>query len=893
MTSVGPSAMEVEAPRETPMLRPARSRGTQGKKIPLSANFFKLTLAGLQAIYQYDVEMLVERKDKARGGKNNDAQGNATEEDAAQRQPPSINRTIFNRWVRQQCPNIHAAYDGRKIAYSAVGFPSSVLGKPCVLKCDREGVAPEANADARADEVRVVVRHTATLDPRELASGNVNAPGVQPVINALDVALSEGNSRRFVEVGRTFFSSNGARDLTGGTQAWRGFYQSIRMTQSGLTVNVDESFTPFWANGSLLDLCKSANGGRLPLNDFQWKKLGKDLHSVRVKARHTNISYRVFGFSPNGADRCFFKDNTTNENVSVADYVFKQYGVQLQQPNLPCVKTSPKRDILVPLELLDVCANQRRAKAMTPQQTTAMIKTAALKPRDRKICASTSIATAKYNEDETCSAFGMTVNPRMETVEARVLNPPKLQYRSGRRDQQGRQLLQSVSPRNGAWNMANNQVFKGCMIHHWVVIQVGRCMRRNELDDFIQKMVHIGTDNGLLFNGSRPNVIDQVREDRFENVLRNAIVEGNNTASRAQGPPNQRLQLVVIIKEKQDTFVYNTAKRICDLEMGVASQVLLAKKIQAQRGRPEQYIANVMLKINAKLGGCNVNVERYPMDAFNPAFSKLPHIVLGADVTHPAPGGGNRPSVAALVGSRDKEGMQYSGAIRNQASRQEIIQDMGSMFLEVYKQWFLNFNPRIHARAIIMFRDGVSEGQYQQVMDHEVPAIRAAAKSVYANHPPPKITYIIVTKRHHARFFGSDRTDARNDLDRNGNVIAGTVVDSGVTSKNLWDFYMNTHAGIQGTNRPSKYTVLLDECNMSADQLQAYVFRLSHSYARCTRSVSMVNSAYYAHLLAFRGRIFLGDDGSDNASEMSTGSSAVIPPTEKVHPNLGNTLYFI
>lgn len=893
MASVGPVAMEVDVAPELPMPRPAHDKGTQGKKMRLAANFFRLKLGALQSIYQYDVELLVTRQERGRGRKGDDAQ--ASKEDVAPRQPSSVNRIIFNRWLRQYCRNIAVAYDGRKIVYSAAELPPAVLYKPFILKCDREGVAPQANApDSRVEEVTVFVRQTSTLDPAQLASGNINAPGVQPVINALDVALSEGNTRRFVEVGRTFFSSKGARDLTGGAQAWRGFYQSIRMTQGGLTVNVDESFTPFWSNGSLVDLCAKANGGRLPMNDFQWKKLGKDLHSVRVRARHTNITYRVFGFSPNGADRCFFNDSASGENVSVASYVFKQYGVQLQRPSLPCVKTSPSRNILVPLELLDVCENQRRSKAMTPQQTTAMIKTASLRPRDRKISASSSVATAKYNEDETCAAFQISVDPQMVSVEARVLRPPDLQYRSTRRDRAGKQLLQSVSPRNGSWNMANNQVYKGSFIRHWVVLQVGNCMRRNELYDFIEKMVQVGGDNGMIFDTPQPKVVDQVREGNFENVLKNVIAEGNDVARRAAGPPKQRLQLVVVIKEKQDTHVYNTVKRVCDVQMGVASQVLLAKKIHAQRGRPEQYIANVMLKINAKLGGMNVLVSPYAMDAFNPAFTREPHIVLGADVTHPAPGGGNRPSVAAVVGSRDMQGIQYSGAFRNQGSRQEIIKDMGEMFLEVYKRWFFNFQPRVHAKAIIMFRDGVSEGQYQQVLDKEVPAIRAAAKSVYGTSTAPKITYIIVTKRHHTRFFGSDGTDSRNELDRNGNVVAGTVVDTGVTSKHLWDFYMNTHAGIQGTNRPSKYTVLVDDNNLTADQLQAYIFRLSHNYARCTRSVSMVNSAYYAHLLAFRGRIFLGEDGSDDAgSIMSTGSNAVIPPTEKAHPNLEDGLFYV
>jgi eukaryotic translation initiation factor 2C len=313
-----------------------------------------------------------------------------------------------------------------------------------------------------------------------------------------------------------------------------------------------------------------------------------------------------------------------------------------------------------------------------------------------------------------------------------------------------------------------------------------------------------------------------------------------------------------------------------------------------EQRRPEQYIANVLLKINVKLGGHNVRVKMYGAgkdDLANPAFLGEPYIVFGADVSHPAPGAGGRASVAAVVGSKDTNAIQFTGALRNQASRQELIGDMGSMFLDVYRRWFESFQPQRHAKSIIMFRDGVSESEYDQVLAVEVPAIRSACWNTCKTKP--KITYVIVTKRHHTRFFGGKATrDA--DLDRKGNMVAGTVIDSGLTSTNLWEFYLNSHAGIQGTNRPSRYTVLLEENNMAADQLQAYIFRLSHGYARCTRSVSLVNAAYYAHLLAFRGRIFFGEDGSDDSgSVVSGGAGVVIPRAEKPHGNVEHGLFFV
>ena len=39
-----------------------------------------------------------------------------------------------------------------------------------------------------------------------------------------------------------------------------------------------------------------------------------------------------------------------------------------------------------------------------------------------------------------------------------------------------------------------------------------------------------------------------------------------------------------------------------------------------------------------------------------------------------------------------------------------------------------------------------------------------------------------------------------------------------------YDFYLNSHAGIQGTNRPAHYHVLHDASSLPADELQAFTY---------------------------------------------------------------------
>ena len=54
---------------------------------------------------------------------------------------------------------------------------------------------------------------------------------------------------------------------------------------------------------------------------------------------------------------------------------------------------------------------------------------------------------------------------------------------------------------------------------------------------------------------------------------------------------------------------------------------------------------------------------------------------------------------------------------------------------------------------------------------------------------------------------------------------AGTVVDRVVVHPSEYSFFLNSHAGIQGTSRPAHYHVLLDENRFKPDELQSYTYQ--------------------------------------------------------------------
>ena len=167
-------------------------------------------------------------------------------------------------------------------------------------------------------------------------------------------------------------------------------------------------------------------------------------------------------------------------------------------------------------------------------------------------------------------------------------------------------------------------------------------------------------------------------------------------------------------------------------------------------------------------------------------------------------------------------------------------------------------------KRIIYFRDGVSEGQFSQVLEQEVGQIKALLKGINpATAELCKFVVIVASKRHHVRFFPK----AGDAADRNSNPLPGTLVETGVTHPFENDFYLCAHAAIKGTARPVHYNVLLNESNISQEDIYTLIYEHSYQYIRATTPVSIFPAVYYAHLASNRAIHHDPDFGGANSHE--------------------------
>ncbi|OWZ23573.1 Argonaute5 [Phytophthora megakarya] len=702
-------------------------------------------------------------------------------------------------------------------------------------------------------ELVETIRMTHLLD--HYSDPDVN---VMPVLQALDIVVRHLASQRAILVGRELYSMKKTHTLRGGKELCWGYHQAVRKATESLVLNVNETSAVFYSPGPLMQLVVAAlrvNDARhiRGLSERQLKSLSYALRKVEVVPTHrTDRPRAIFGVSAEPADRLIVV--IKGEEMTVEQYYDMKYKRKLRFPQLPCVNVGSKRpgkETWLPIELCDISPGQHCANA-DDLDSPEITKITALQPNIRMKNILDHVKQANFRDDPYLGTFGMRVDLQMKVTNARVLEPPCVQYQNT-----------SERPVNGEWSLKDKKFVKGVVISNWGVVVLAEVSER-EVFKFLRMLCDVGHQRGVSFENIDPVFVHQNdhREVDVEKLMRTCF-------DRVAESGTPEMMLVVLPETRSS--LYGPVKVVSDTILGVPCQCVASKNLRKANAA---FCANVCLKLTMRLGG-KTAVLGDPL----PLLSSSPTILIGADVEHPRPGMGNQPSLAAVVASMDAFSSQYAARVGVQKASSDI-----HALPHMLRELFLSYFDRTKRRPehVIYYRDGVGEGEYFDILQGEIRALRKAFKMISKGYNPP-ITFIVANKRHHTRAFPVDRHDA----DRRGNVKPGTVIDTDIVDPHRFDFFMFGHSSLQGTSKPCHYTVLYDENNLSAESIHRLTYDLGYTFSRSTHAVSVAAPVYYANEAAAHARNYLfGAPSSDNTE----GSSFRFA---KVHKNLLNGMYFI
>ncbi|XP_009769203.1 protein argonaute 16 [Nicotiana sylvestris] len=873
----------VDQPKRTVMSRPGN--GTSGRGITLLANHLKVSVKCPDEIfYQYSVSITCDEKRdvniKRIGRKIID----------------KIHETYSSEFAGKKF-----VYDGEKSLYTVGPLPRNKVEFTVVVEESSAKHASESPSDngsnnhsskrskrslhSKAFRVEINFAAKIPLKSISLALQGADAENVQDALRVLDIILRQQAANRGCLLVRQSFFHDDSRNFTdvgGGVMGCKGLHSSFRPTLDGLTLNMDVSTTMILSPGPVIDFLLANQNVKEP-RYIDWARAKRMLKNLRVKAKHSNKEFKIIGLSERPCNQQLFSMKVKNGDgldnggetieITVYEYFTKHRNIELSNSAyMPCLDVGkPKRPNYLPLELCYLVSLQRYTKVLSSVQRASLVEKSRQKPRERIKVITDAVRDYSYDDDPLLATCGVSIEKQLIQINGRVLEAPKLKAGNG----------EEVVPRNGRWNFNNKHLLTPARIERWAVVNFSaRC----DTSHLSRELISCGRTKGIHFERPHTLIEEDPQNRRAGPVIR---VEKmfEEIIARLPGPPDF---LLCVLPERKNSEIYGPWKKKSLTDLGIVTQCISPLKIN------DQYLTNVLLKINAKLGGTN-SLLAMEHASHLPHIQETPTMILGMDVSHGSPGQSDIPSIAAVVGSLYWPLIsKYRAVVRSQSPKLEIIESlykplpngddegiMGELLLDFYR----TCNGHKPAQ-IIVFRDGVSESQFSQVLNLELDQMIKAYKHL-GEGDIPKFTLIVAQKNHHTKLFQASAPE---------NVPPGTVVDTNIVHPRNNDFFMCAHAGMIGTTRPAHYHVLLDEIGFSPDVLQNLIHSLSYVYQRSTTATSIVAPVRYAHLAAQQFAQFvkfedLSETSSGHGSVKSIGSTSVTE-LPRLHMNVSDSMFF-
>ena len=580
--------------------------------------------------------------------------------------------------------------------------------------------------------------------------------------------------------------------------ARNGFFASVRTSTARILLNVNVSTSTFYPEGLASAFIETFNGDHHKANSL--------MKRLRVSADYFGFKkfkiVRGFAHQPGSTDflnahQAKFEYN--GKEVSVADYFLTERGKIVEHPDLPvldlgkvvlpAVQSKPSQTALdkgsehvetvdfndstlqsketttsrlwVPAEFCNILPGQAYGKKLDEDETTAMVAFAQGEPGENatRIVDAAENLMKLSNHNPCLQGFGIDVSPTLIAVPARCLMPPSIEYRPG----PNKTGPIDLKPKLGMWNPSGFEFYKPEPLPKWSYLRVTEepsaveTFKEAHLSEFRKKLAVTGIEvppptprfpTGLVVKV--PHARSALDIGRIDKALGEKLKE----AAR------DHVKFLLVLLPCTDAYLYSSIKRLSELDPQIGILTACAQvdkftrppKLMPPSGSTKApnsnrsqenlldpaYVGNLALKINLKLGGQN-----HKFKPTMPVVTLDSTMVIGIDVNHPAQGAiADAGSIAGVVANTSGDDFsQWPCSLRTQGNRQEIIKDqLKDMIKERLDCWKGKSLTRL-----LVYRDGVSEGQYKDVLDHELTQILEACET--SKYRRVKIALIIVTKR--------------------------------------------------------------------------------------------------------------------------------------------------
>lgn len=530
---------------------------------------------------------------------------------------------------------------------------------------------------------------------------------LQDPANSSWKALQTNEKKYFTERGWGKLGDNGT------LHAHRGYSLTVRPAMGRILLNLNtatSAFFPAWplrrfihhlqvAYGNKEQAYAALKGLRVYINFERGQSSDGTPLGAQALNQPTRRIKSITGVGLPPAQQDFIIDEETEETVFVKDYfegskyaseiknfallTVTEYKRKLLHLELPCINVgSEARETWFAPELLEILPYQIFRHKIPGALAGDMISKAARTPAlNKRLIIGERLRTLGIHANRPAKSFGSTsklqsfiphanricatqaagkisISPDMITIPAIKLPAPTVLYRGKPKKANAK----------AQWTLAAvklDHIPKITIKIHVVFWELHATTDRFIIDQFVNEMKECGFD--------RP-----VRNEQWYDVAKS----GSDVKKALQQAVNNHCNLVIMVFGQKDVDIYSRFKHVAEQQFGLNTLCLCQDKAEecrkkAAEKRPDrllmEYMSNVGLKVNLKIGGINHQVQG--LGTYLPDT-----MIIGADVTHPGAGAvGGVPSIAAVVASTDATAGRYLGSMRLQPKANDEVSNQISL----------------------------------------------------------------------------------------------------------------------------------------------------------------------------------------------------------------------
>ncbi|XP_049722435.1 piwi-like protein 1 isoform X2 [Elephas maximus indicus] len=530
--------------------------------------------------------------------------------------------------------------------------------------------------------------------------------------------------------------------------------------------------------------------------------------------RYNNKTYRVDDIDWDQNPKSTFKKADGSE-VSFLEYYRKQYNQEITDLKQPVLVSQPKRRrgpggslpgpaMLIPELCYLTGLTDKMRNDFNVMKDLAVHTRLTPEQRQREVGRLIDYIHKDDNVQRELRDWGLSFDSNLLSFSGRILPTEKI-HQGGKTFDYNPQFADWSKETRGA------PLISVKPLDNWLLVYT----RRNyeAANSLIQNLFKVTPAMGIQMKKAVMIEVD----DRTEAYLR--VLQQKVTSDT---------QIVVCLLSSNRKDKYDAIKKYLCTDCPTPSQCVVARTL----GKQQTVMAiatKIALQMNCKMGG---ELWRVDMPL------KLAMIV-GIDCYHDTTAG--RRSIAGFVASINEGMTRWFSRCVFQDRGQELVDGLKVCLQAALRAW--NSCNEYMPSRIIVYRDGVGDGQLKTLVNYEVPQFLDCLKSIGRGYNP-RLTVIVVKKRVNARFFAQSGGRLQNPL-------PGTVIDVEVTRPEWYDFFIVSQAVRSGSVSPTHYNVIYDSSGLKPDHIQRLTYKLCHVYYNWPGVIRVPAPCQYAHKLAF------------------------------------------